>query len=89
MINILRALANETRMEIMLKLYRRTDDDNVPMQEIRDELGISKANLSQHLDVLKRVNAVIVTPTGRTSLVAINEKNEAIIEMMETIDRWI
>jgi ArsR family transcriptional regulator len=51
---ILKALANPVRLEIIHRLGRR----EVPFGELQLALGITKANLSQHLTVLRKARIV-------------------------------
>lgn len=67
-IQTFKAMSNTTRLGILLYLYG-TSCHGAEMQDVRDHLEISKANLSQHAAVLKEAGLVYITPHGRTSTI--------------------
>lgn len=58
--DIARALANPTRLRILSLIGSR----EVPYRTLLRELGVSKANLSQHLAVLRRDGVVTMRRDG-------------------------
>lgn len=61
---ILKALANPVRLEILHRLGRR----EVPFGTLQLALGITKANLSQHLSVLRKARIVTDRRVGVNAL---------------------
>jgi ArsR family transcriptional regulator len=61
---ILKALANPVRLEVLHRLGSR----EVPFAELQLALGISKANLSQHLAVLRKARIVTDRRRGVNTL---------------------
>jgi DNA-binding transcriptional ArsR family regulator len=58
---ICKAFANPVRLKILDMVAQRTR----PVSELHRELGISEANLSQHLAVLKSAGVVATRRTGK------------------------
>ncbi len=56
-----KAFANPTRLHILDLLSRRPRR----VSELQGALGVSKANLSQHLGILRNVGTVITRRSGR------------------------
>ncbi len=62
---LFKVLANRTRLSLINLLK---EGERVPLITLRETLGISKANLSQHLAILRNAGVVEIIPTGRTSI---------------------
>ena len=75
----LRALADESRLRILMRL--REEECNVTT--LSEELGIAQASVSKHLAVLRQVGLVDVTRQG--SQVICRIKDETVFEMCEIV----
>jgi len=75
----LRAIADESRIRILLRL--REGDCNVTT--LTEELGIAQTSVSKHLAVLRQVGLVDVTRQGTTAIYGI--KDESVFEMCEIV----
>lgn len=75
----LRALADESRLRILLRL--REGECNVTT--LSEELGIAQASVSKHLAVLRQVGLVDVTRQGSQAICRI--KDETVFEMCEIV----
>lgn len=60
-VGICKAFANPTRLRILDMVARRDH----PVADLQKQLSISKANLSQHLAILKAAGVVITRRNGR------------------------
>jgi DNA-binding transcriptional ArsR family regulator len=65
--NICKAFANATRLHL-LDLLGKGD---CTVSELQQELGISKANVSQHLAVLKSAGAIVTHREGKQVICAL------------------
>jgi ArsR family transcriptional regulator, virulence genes transcriptional regulator len=65
-VQLLKVLANPIRLKI---IYILKDGEELPVSDLRKELNISKANLSQHITILKNADIVSVVQKGRYSFV--------------------
>lgn len=63
-VELFKVLANRTRLSIV---YLLKEGDLVPLLTLRSTLGVSKANLSQHLSILKNAGIIELIPEGRKS----------------------
>lgn len=70
-VELLKVLANRTRLGI---IYSLKDVERKPLSELREELDVSKANLSQHLSMLKKAHVIGVSVEGRHSYVYLVSK---------------
>ena len=70
-VELFKVLANKTRLGI---IYTLKSGEERQLGDIRDELGISKANLSQHLAILKNAGIVDIIPEGRYSKAVLKSK---------------
>lgn len=70
-VELFKVLANKTRLGIV---YTLKGGEERQLAEIRDVLGISKANLSQHLAILKNAGIVEIIPQGRYSKAVLKSK---------------
>lgn len=75
----LRALADETRIRLLMRL--REGEANVGT--LVDELGIAQASVSKHLAVLRQVGLVDVTRKANQAIYRI--KDESVFEMCEIV----
>ena len=75
----LRALADESRLRILVRL--REGEANVTT--LAEELGIAQASVSKHLAVMRQVGIVDVTRQGTFSFYRI--KDESVFEMCEIV----
>ena len=60
-VGICKAFANPTRLRILDMVARR----DYPAADLQKELSISKANLSQHLAILKAAGVVVTRRNGK------------------------
>ncbi|MFB3812488.1 MAG: ArsR/SmtB family transcription factor [Terriglobales bacterium] len=65
--SICKAFANATRLHLLDLLGKR----ECTVSELQEELGISKANLSQHLAILKSSGAVVARRSGKQVVCAL------------------
>ena len=63
-VELLKVLASHVRLKI---LYLLEADQPMPVSELREVLDVSRANLSQHLAVLKRAGIVTTLQKGRNA----------------------
>jgi DNA-binding transcriptional ArsR family regulator len=63
-VEICKAFANSTRLKILDLLAKREHSS----AELQDLLGVSKANLSQHLAILKSASVVLARREGKSVL---------------------
>ncbi len=84
---ILKALANPVRLEILHRLRKR----EVPFGQLQLVLGISKTNLSQHLAVLRKARIVTDRREGVNTLyrLAFPEIEEACHTVGEALARHL
>ena len=75
----LRALADESRLRILMRL--REGECNVTT--LGEELGIAQASVSKHLAVMREVGIVDVTRRGTTATYRI--KDESVFELCEIV----
>src|SRR4029450_10639941 len=66
-----RALADPTRVQLVELLARRREPMSVG--QIVAEMGLARANGSQHLKILAEVRFVLVEPAGNARLYRIND----------------
>jgi DNA-binding transcriptional ArsR family regulator len=67
----LRALADETRVRLLLRLKR--GESNVTA--LSEELGVAQASVSKHLNVLRQAGLVAVRREGTQAIYAIRDKS--------------
>ncbi len=71
-VELFKVLANNIRLGI---IYSLKGGEPRYLSEIRAELDISKANLSQHLAILKNAGIIDIIPEGRHSLAVLKAKS--------------
>ncbi|MBU1538047.1 helix-turn-helix domain-containing protein [Myxococcota bacterium] len=71
-VELFKVLANSTRLGI---IYTLKGGEAKYLAEIREVLDISKANLSQHLAILKNAGIIDIIPQGRHSLAVLKAKS--------------
>ncbi|WP_074409529.1 MULTISPECIES: ArsR/SmtB family transcription factor [Aquimarina] len=69
--NVAKALANPYRLRILNLISQ----DDYSVEQIADEVGISIANASQHLQVLKKVKLLKTTKSGHYVIYSLSNKN--------------
>jgi rhodanese-related sulfurtransferase len=69
--NVGKALANPYRLRILNLISQ----DDYSVEQIADEIGVSIANASQHLQVLKKVNLLRTTKNGHYVIYSLSNKN--------------
>lgn len=75
----LRALADETRVRLLLRLKR--GECNVTA--LADELGVAQASVSKHLNVLRQVGIVAVRRDGTQAIYAV--RDQSIFELCKLV----
>jgi DNA-binding transcriptional ArsR family regulator len=75
----LRALADENRLRLLLRL--REGACNV--SELTQAVGIAQASVSKHLSVLRRVGLIDVTRVGTAAVYRI--RDESVFEMCQIV----
>jgi DNA-binding transcriptional ArsR family regulator len=75
----LRALADESRLRILMRL--REGECNVTT--LTEELGIAQASVSKHLTVMREVGIVEVTRSGNTAIYRV--KDASVFDMCEIV----
>ncbi len=73
-VNFLKTLANRHRFRIVVVLEQV--EGEVEQRELQKIVGISKANLSQHLAILRDAGIIVSRPHGRVTYLSL--KNPAI-----------
>ncbi|WP_035093252.1 ArsR/SmtB family transcription factor [Aquimarina macrocephali] len=69
--NVAKALANPYRLRILNLISQ----DDYSVEQIADEIGVSIANASQHLQVLKKVKLLKTTKNGHYVIYSLSNKN--------------
>lgn len=69
--NVGKALANPYRLRILNLISQ----DDYSVEQIADEIGVSIANASQHLQVLKKVKLLRTTKNGHYVIYSLSNKN--------------
>ncbi|EZH71443.1 hypothetical protein ATO12_07545 [Aquimarina atlantica] len=69
--NVGKALANPYRLRILNLISQ----DDYSVEQIADEIGVSIANASQHLQVLKKVKLLKTTKKGHYVIYSLSNKN--------------
>lgn len=69
--NVAKALANPYRLRILNLISQ----DDYSVEQIADEIGVSIANASQHLQVLKKVKLLKTTKKGHYVIYSLSNKN--------------
>lgn len=69
--NMAKALANPYRLRILNLISQ----DNYSVEQIANEIGVSIANASQHLQVLKKVKLLKTTKNGHYVIYSLSNKN--------------
>lgn len=67
-VELLKVLANRTRLKI---IYLLNDSDELAVSDLRKMLGITKANLSQQIAILRNSGIVRTRSEGRNVFVSI------------------
>lgn len=75
----LRALADETRVRLLLRL--KTGECNVT--SLAEELGVGQASVSKHLNVLKQVGILSVRREGTQAFYAV--RDQSIFELCKLV----
>lgn len=85
MTEVLQALADPTRREI-LKLLRKRD---LSAGEIAERFPLAKSTLSGHFNVLKRAGLVVTERRGTTILYSLNVSalEQAVVSLWELLGR--
>lgn len=84
-VNFLKTLANQHRFRIVVALEQV--EGELEQRELQKIVGISKANLSQHLAILREAGIIISRPNGRVTYISL--KNPAIRDACTLIREMI
>lgn len=84
-VSFLKTLANQYRFRIVVALEQV--EGELEQRDLQKIVGISKANLSQHLAILREAGIIISRPHGRVTYISL--KNPAIRDACALIREMI
>jgi DNA-binding transcriptional ArsR family regulator len=84
-VKFFKALGHETRLKALRYLWT-TPCMGAPMAKLREHLGVSKANLSQHMSILRDSGLIYIKPIGRPSLVYVVTDNELLLQVLDALE---
>ncbi|MBN2724386.1 MAG: winged helix-turn-helix transcriptional regulator [Deltaproteobacteria bacterium] len=71
-VDLLKVIANKTRLKIM---YLLKNSGEMHVSDLREILGVSKANLSQQISILKKAGIISTKTEGRAVVVIMEFKD--------------
>jgi DNA-binding transcriptional ArsR family regulator len=86
MAEILKALGHPSRIKI-LRLLNTKKGSKISVTQIHENLGLTQSETSRHLIILKTMSVLLCEKTGGNSFYSINDKNEFVSSIVESLNK--
>lgn len=83
-VNIFKALANETRLKIVIGLLEKNECNVTLMAE---KLGLAQSNVSQHLGILK--NAGVIEGYRKGTQICYRVTSDLVVKIVKNLEEYL